>query len=424
MPARALTPARLQNLKPPASGFLELCDTLARGLSLRVFASGRLSWTFRYRPKDGGARRRTGLGDYPSVGLAEARRRADRLRGIVSDGGDPQAERQARREAPTLADVIERYLGEEVEPRKKTRTLELYSHYLRKVIGPAIRAKKAHEVTPGDVDRLHRLIGADKRVTANRAVVALSGVYTFAQRRRLIPEGTNPARGVGKFREQRRERYLSTDELARLGATLRLGETKGLPWPRSGTSSSKHGRRAENRKTELSPHVTAAFRLLLFTGCRLREILRLRWSEVDLERGLLLLDDSKTGPKTIVLNAPANEVLCGVPRLGEFVVLGDDPSKPRADLHRPWELIRHHAGIADVRIHDLRHTHASIGAGAGLGLPIIGRLLGHKHADTTARYAHLDAGPLRRASNRIGAELAQALGEAVVSHDNVQALRK
>ena len=159
-------------------------------------------------------------------------------------------------------------------------------------------------MTPAAVDNLHRRLGAKTPVSANRVIVALSGVYSFAARRRLVAAGVNPARGIEKFREQGRERYLSTDELGRLGQVLRLGELEGLAWPReAGRAASKHDRRPEERKTLLSKHVTAAFRLLLFTGCRLREILQLRWSEVDFERGLLLLPESKTGRKTVVLNA-------------------------------------------------------------------------------------------------------------------------
>ena len=123
MPTERLTPARLRNLKPPPSGAIELLDAHARGLSLRVFASGQTTWTFRYRPKHGGVRRRIGLGQFPAVGLAEARRRADRYRGDVSNGGDPQGTLGARRGVPTISKLIERYLAEEVAPKKKPKTL-------------------------------------------------------------------------------------------------------------------------------------------------------------------------------------------------------------------------------------------------------------------------------------------------------------
>ena len=165
----------------------------------------------------------------------------------------------------------------------------------------------------------------------------------------------------------------------------------------------------------IAPHAAAAIRLLILTGARLREVLHLRWEHVDLERGLLFLPDSKTGKRTIILNAPAMAVLAGLPRIGGYVIAGQDAGthdeKPRADLNRPWRAIVRRAGLEGVRIHDLRHTHASIGAGAGLGLPIIGKLLGHTKASTTKRYAHLDTDPLRRASDHIGTRLAAALGE-------------
>src|SRR5262249_54519226 len=157
----------------------------------------------------------------------------------------------------------------------------------------------------------------------------------------------------------------------------------------------KHVAKPENRRTVIGPHAAAALRLLILTGARLREILNLRWEWVDLERGLLLLPDSKTGRKTIVLNAPAVAVLTGLPRIGAYVIASENPERPRADLNRPWSAIKERAGLTDVRIHDLRHTHASVGVGAGLGLPIIGKLLGHSQSSSTARYAHLDADPLR-----------------------------
>jgi integrase len=150
----------------------------------------------------------------------------------------------------------------------------------------------------------------------------------------------------------------------------------------------------------------------MFTGARLREILHLEWEQVDFEIGQLKLSKSKTGKKWIVLNAFALDILVSLPRVGKYVIAGDDIDRPRADLKRPWEAVRTRAALPNVRIHDLRHTHASIGAGAGLGLPIIGKLLGHTQAVTTQRYAHLDIDPLRRASDHIGDHLNRAMGGA------------
>lgn len=414
MAVEKLTAIRLQNLKSPSEGFIELWDEMCRGLCLRVFASGKATWTFRYRPQDGGARRRIKLGEYPSVGLSEARKRADRQRGKVADGDDPQGDINTKRKAPTLGEVIERYLAEYAEPMKKPRTVVLYKNYLRNLLTPEIRGKKVAAVTHADVAAVHREIGARAPVAANRAIAALSGVYTFADRNGLVPENFNPTRRLEKFREETREYFMTSDDLARFGAALKVGLTEGLPWPeKPELRPSRHHRRPDNRKTVLDIYVVAAFYLLIFTGCRLGEILNLEWSQVDMERGMLFLPDSKTGKKPVVLNAPAMTILQRLEPLGRYVVPGDPgpngEDRPRADLKRPWELIQHHAGLEGVRIHDLRHTHASIAAGDGLGLPIIGKLLGHKNVATTARYAHLDNDPVRRASNHVGQRLSDAL---------------
>lgn len=137
----------------------------------------------------------------------------------------------------------------------------------------------------------------------------------------------------------------------------------------------------------MSPFAGAAIRLLLLTGCRLREILHLRWSDVDLERGMLNLLNSKTGRKNVILNAPALAVIGTLPRMGDYLIHGERPDKPRADLKRPWAIVCRRAGLEGVRIHDLRHSFASIGVGTGHGLPIVGKLLGHADASSTARYA-------------------------------------
>jgi integrase len=242
-------------------------------------------------------------------------------------------------------------------------------------------------------------------------------MYTFAGARGFISDGFNPVRGIERYRENGRERFLSLNELERLGAALREAESAGVPWePDLSKSTAKHAPKAENRRIVIGQHTAAALRLLILTGARLREILHLKWEEVDFDRGLLLLPTSKTGKKTIVLNAPAIAVLSVVPRVGSYVIAGQNAGgeieKPRTDLNRPWALVSRRAGLNSVRIHDLRHTYASFGAGGGLGLPIIGRLLGHAHAATTQRYAHLDADPLRRASEDIANKIATAMGDA------------
>jgi integrase len=419
MPIQTLTAAKLQHLRPPASGVLELRDTHTRGLSLRVFASGRATWSFRYRSKDGSGRKRFALGEYPAVGLAEARRRTDRHRGKVSDGGDPAAERRAQRDAATVGSLADRYMAEEIEPARKPGTVALYRKYLNNHIRPAIGSKRARSVTYSDIAKLHRAIGAKAPVTANRVASFVGSLFRWAAKTGELPRGhENPARDVTRYKEQLRERYLNAKEWARLGDALREAETVGLSWEIDPSKpKAKHAPHPENRRVVFSPAPIAAIRLLLLTGCRVGEILNLRWPEIDFDRGLLLLADSKTGRKPVILNAPALQVLSTLPRIGTFVIAGDDLGKPRADLNRPWRAIAKRAQLDGVRLHDLRHSFASVGAGLGLGLPIVGKLLGHTVPTTTARYAHLDADPLRRASDRIGETIAIALGDQLSRAD-------
>ena len=233
----------------------------------------------------------------------------------------------------------------------------------------------------------------------------------------MIPPGCNPTRVIEKYPEKGRERYLSTDELGRLGHAIREAETSGLPYEIDELNpNAKHAPKKANRRTLIGPHAAAATRLLILTGARLREILHLKWENVDFERGLLLLPDSKSGKKAIVLNAPALDVLANLPRVGSYVIAGQaagsNDERPRADLNRPWRALVKRAGLGGCRIHDLRHTHASMGAGAGISLPIIGKLLGHVQPSTTARYAHLSYDPLRRASEKIGSRIAAAMRDA------------
>jgi integrase len=252
----------------------------------------------------------------------------------------------------------------------------------------------------------------------------VSAVWNWAARRDEVTAAANPAKGIERYAEHGRERYLTTAELARLGDALREGEAIGLPFSVDETkATAKHAPKPDHRRVKLDPFAVAAIRLLLLTGARLREILDARWSQVDFERGVVILPDSKTGKKPIYLSAAAQAVLAGLPRIqgNPYIIIGAKDGAPRADLKGPWERVRRAADLKDVRIHDLRHSFASFGAGASLGLPIIGKLLGHSQAATTHRYAHLDADPLKRAVETIGATIDAAMNRSAA--DNVKPLR-
>ena len=193
-----------------------------------------------------------------------------------------------------------------------------------------------------------------------------------------------------RFKEEKRERFLSDEEYQRLGAALKEIEAE-----RSETASA-----------------IAAIRLLMLTGCRLSEIQKLRWEHVDLDVGELRLTDTKTGAKLVYLGDPAIAVLRGIDRQenNPWVIAGRKPGSHLTDLQHPWRRIRKRAGLDDVRIHDLRHSFASGGLLVGEGLPMIGKLLGHTQVQTTARYAHLANDPIKSAANRIASRIAEVAG--------------
>ena len=418
MAAVKLTKRAVDGFAPTAKTVIYFDSELA-GFGLRITPSGARSWIVQYRPGGGGrgqtARRMT-LGSASTLTPEEARRAARDLLARARLGADPARARAKDRVTPTFKAFADRYLAEEAAAKLKPRTVTNYRIYLLKHAVPDLGGLKLTAITSAEVGKLHRRIGKSKPIVANRVIEAIASLFRYAATEHLVPKGYNPAAGIEAFRESGRERYLSAAELERLGISLRLAETDGLPWTVDETKpGAKHVPKSE-RRTRIGSHACAALRLLLFTGCRLREILHARWADIDFDRGLLLLPDSKTGRRYIVLNAPGLAVLNGLPRLGSYVIAGEsagtNDEKPRADLKRPWALISQHAGLADVRLHDLRHSFASIGAGRGLGLPIVGKLLGHSTPSTTNRYAHLDADPLRRASNAIGNQIAAAMGDA------------
>ena len=387
-----------------------LWDSVVAGFGVRVRPKGSMSYVVVYRAGSGrGAPvRRYTITAVGKITPERARARAKVILGAVAHGQDPAAQKATERGVPTIAELANRFMIQHVMPKRKAQTTEYYRYILSRIVGPAVGTVKADKLSRSQVSRIHLSL-ADTPFQANRMLAVVSSMYAFAGRAGIVLEGTNPARGIDKFKESRRERFLTGEELERLGSAIREAETIGVPWTVDESKpNAKHVPRAR-RVTRITPSAAAALRLLLFTGCRLREILHLQWKHVDLERGCLFLPDSKSGRKTIILNAPALAVLNALERVGPYVVPGDDPEQPRHDLKRPWDAVTVRARLTGVRIHDLRHTFASFGAGGGLGLPIIGRLLGHAQAATTARYAHLDNDPLRRASEAIAGRIAAAL---------------
>ena len=230
---------------------------------------------------------------------------------------------------------------------------------------------------------------ASKPYQANRTLALLSKFFNWAEKHGLRPDGSNPCRHVEKYRENRRERFLSQAELGRLGDALREAE----------------------RDKSCSPWVVAAIRLLTFTGARRNEILTLRWHHVSEEHGLLCSPTSKTGRKAVHLNAPALAVLQAIPRLegNPYVICGERPGRHLVNLEKPWRRIRAAAKLDDVRLHDLRHSFASVAASGGQSLVIIGKMLGHSQPATTARYAHLADDPVEAASDAVGRRIASAM---------------
>jgi integrase len=410
MNGQKITKRIVNAIKPNCSEYT-LWDSLVTGFGIRVRSSGAKTYVVVYRAGSGrGAPvRRFTIAAVGKIAPEAARARAKAILGSVVHGHDPAHQKTTERQTPSMAELADRFMTDHVEAKRKSGTAKFYQDILDRIVKPALGTTKVDKLTRQQVGKLHSSL-SDTPFQANRMLAVVGSMYSFAGRTGVIPEGINPARGIDKFRESRRERFLTGEELERLGSAIREAETIGIPWTvNESKTTAKHLPQPTNRYTRISPFSAAAIRLLLFTGCRLREILHLQWGQVDMERGLLFLADSKTGKKSIILNAPALTVLNGLERLGPYVVPGDNPEQPRPDLKRPWGAITKRAGLVGVRLHDLRHTYASFGAGGGLGLPIIGRLLGHTQAATTARYAHLDNDPLRRASESIATRIAAAL---------------
>ena len=383
-------------------------DSEVKGFVLVVTPAGAKSYAVDYRAGSGrgSPKRRLTIGKHGSPWTPEtARIEAKRLLAEVAAGRDPATARQEDRKALTFGELIDLYLREGVG-HKKNSTLKAdrgrIEHHLRPLLGKL----RADRIVRADVERMRNAVTAGKTAeriesgekrrsgsmatggkgVAAQCVALVGALFAFAVERALCAD--NPARGVKKAPVRKVERFLSGAEIARLAEALDAeAQRSGNPYP------------------------SAAIKLLLLTGCRRGEIVDLRWDHVDFEHECLRLPDSKTGAKVVYLNAPARVLLQELPRMTDNprVIPGMRADSASAAIENAWERVRAAAGLVGVRLHDLRHSFASVAAAGGLSLPIIGALLGHKHATTTARYAHLSADPLRAANDAVGARIAAAM---------------
>lgn len=400
----------------PGERLYRIWDSEVKGFGLRVTPAGVKSYILAYRGGEGGRsapKQEFTIGRHGVLTPDEARDKAVKLLSRIRDGENPQSARIKTRAEMTVAELCELYLAEGAAT-KKASTLVTDRARIERHIKPLLGAKRISTVTDADVQRFLRDVAHGKTAverkptraeakgrevetrkrrdaaarggqgTATRTTGLLGAIFTFAVRRKLRPD--NPVHGVERFRDRKSQRFLSPGELGRLGKALSdLGE-------------------AHTGATVL--------RLLVLTGARKREVEGLRWDEVDLEGRCLRLRDSKTGAKVIPLGAPALLILSGIERQkgSPFVF----PSGRAEDAHfvgtpKVWEKVKAAAGLDGVRIHDLRHTYASLAASGGQSLPLIGKLLGHRDVKTTAQYAHLADDPVRLAADRTAEAAAAAM---------------
>ena len=314
------------------------------------------------------------------ISADQARRKAAMLIARIKAGEDPVLAPSASATRPTVADLAERYFAEHVSVRCKPRTAETYRWIVAKCVLPELGTLSIEAVERKHILALqHRHRGTPYK--ANRILEVVRKMFNLAEAWGLRKDGANPCRFVEKYKEHKRERFLTEEEFRRLGQVLSEVEAEG---------------------SETLSAVTA-IRLLMLTGCRLGEIQTLRWENVDLKAGELRLPDSKTGARMVPLSRAAAGVLTALPRDPDnpWVIVGRKPGTHLIDLHYAWWRIRARAGLNDVRIHDLRHSFASRALALGESLPMIGELLGHRQIQTTARYAHLARDSVKASASKV-----------------------
>ena len=354
-------------------------DREMAGFGVRVHATGRKTYVVQSRGPRGP--KRVTLGRHGEMSCEEARKQAALVIDRIKRGKDPSSSPPAAE--PTLSILAERFMRAHVKQHCRPSTAAGYRALLEKHLLPELGTTPVIGIGRAEVAALHhRLRGMPAR--ANAAVDLLSQMFALAEAWEMVPPGRNPCRGFRRYRTKKRERFLSGEEYRRLGRALRDLEAEGKAWPSA----------------------MAAIRLLVLTGCRRDEILKLRWDDVDRTAGELRLIDAKTGPRMVPLTTPVREVLDAIPRRpGVPWVFAGRQGGRLSNLYQYWEPVRARAGLGDVRIHDLRHSYASRALALGESLSAIGKLLGHVKLATTARYAHLMRDAEKAAAARVGGSI-------------------
>lgn len=375
----------------------QISDSELPGFGMRVFPSGRKSFFLQYRA--GNKTRRYAIGFATLMNVDDARQMATQILAAVRSGGDPVGDKLVKNMAPTVNDLADRYITEHCEVNVKPSTLSGYKQILKDYVRPALGHLKVTDVTKSHIASLQNDYSSQK-AKANRIIEVVSKMFNLAELWGWRPDGTNPCRHIKKFKEVKRERYLTHDEMKRLGEALNMAEDANL----------------------LSVYGIALFRLLVLTGARLSEIQFCRWEWVDLGQAVIRLPDSKTGAKIIPLGRVAISVLENIPRKAKnpYVICSEiREGKPLNNAHSMWVQIRTWAELTNMRIHDLRHTFASSAVNIGTTLPIIGKILGHTQTQTTARYAHLAVSPAVEAANKVNDHMSALLALPAPRMDTV-----
>ena len=354
-------------------------DTELAGFGLRVRPSGNYFWFVRLRHR--GKHRRITLGRTDELEAGLARTQARRILAEAALDGLPK--RAVVKATPTMTDFVEAYWDDLSRVWKPSTTKRNWDAW-RLDIKPTFGDTRVADILPPDIHRWRDGCAGESEVKFNRAVPVLSALFKYAEALKMRRPGSNPCRGMPRYKRQSVERYLTPAEYRRIGAALREAEA--------------------DRQAEV-----AIARLLLFTGARVGEIKNLRWEWVKPPR--LVLPDSKTGPKVIWLNSQAQEVLAGIKRReGSELVFPNRTGRRPLNFDQWWFVFRRRCALPDVRIHDLRHSFASTAIMDNVPLSTIGKLLGHKLVETTAKYAHLSDDVIGEAAERVSDSLAQAIG--------------